>query len=177
MSRWADIPGWEGRYQVSDDGYVRSLVGLRGKPAPPHELKQKIDRYGYPVVCLRERPKKRMVYPTVHRLVATAFLPSPDNKPQVNHKNGIKTDNRVENLEWSTNAENIQHAFDTGLISKKNVSAGQKRRYEREEEHRLSAARIAGRKGIHKGSINKMVKAEDLPLYLNDGWELGYSKL
>lgn len=145
MSRWADIPGWEGRYQVSDDGCVRSLVGRRGESVLPHELKQKLDRYGYPVVCLRERPANRIEYPTVHRLVALAFIANPENKPQVNHKNGVKTDNRVENLEWSTNAENIQHAFDTGLISKEAGSAGQKRRYEREEERTASSDRMRAR--------------------------------
>lgn len=142
MSCWEDIPGWEGRYKVSDDGRVRSLVGKRGEHVIPHELKQKIDRYGYPVVCLRERASGRKKFPTVHRLVACTFLPNPDSKPQVNHKNGIKTDNRVENLEWSTNAENIQHAFDTGLISKAKVSEGQKRRYERCEERAASSSRM-----------------------------------
>lgn len=141
MRLWADVPGWEGRYEVSNDGLVRSWAGRHGDEAEPHILKQKIDRYGYPVVCLRNRAQCRIEYPTVHRLVALAFIENPEGKPQVNHKNGNKTDNRVENLEWATNAENIQHAHDMGLISKENLRAGQKRRYERPEEHELSVQR------------------------------------
>lgn len=143
MSRWADIPGWEGRYEVSDDGRVRSWWYGKKHLTVGRELKQKLDKYGYAVVCLHYGSTKK--HPTVHRLVASAFLPNTDGKPQVNHKNGIKTDNRVENLEWSTNVENIQHAFDTGLISKEAVSAGQKRRYEREEERKASSARMRAR--------------------------------
>lgn len=150
MRLWADVPGWEGRYKVSNDGLVRSWAGRHGDEAEPHILKQKIDRYGYPVVCLRNRAQCRIEYPTVHRLVALAFIENPEGKPQVNHKNGNKTDNRVENLEWATSAENIRHAFNTGLISKENVSAGQRRRYARLEEREQSRQRAIGRLCAHE---------------------------
>ena len=172
MSRWADIPGWEGRYEVPDDGRVRSWWYGKKRLTVGRELKQKTDRYGYPVVCLRHKEVKK--FPTVHRLVALAFLPNPYSKSQINHKNGVKTDNRVENLEWSTNAENIQHAFDMGLISRAKVSAGQQRRYDRPEERAASSQRMRGRKRVHKDNTTRMVSAESLPSLLREGWELGF---
>jgi hypothetical protein len=68
-------------------------------------------RYLY--VGLYDKPRKLLA--PVHRLVAEAFIPNPDNKPEVNHINGIKTDNRAENLEWVTRKENEAHAFRIGL--------------------------------------------------------------
>lgn len=73
------------------------------------KMKSAIDKNGYKRVRLLGQTKK------VHRLIAKAFIPNVENKPTVNHINGIKTDNTVENLEWATYKENIQHAFDTGL--------------------------------------------------------------
>lgn len=111
IEQWKPIEGSNGMYEVSNTGKVRSTN--YNKSGLTRELKQKINRYGYCVVTIHMEGKQK--YPTVHRLVANAFIPNPDNKPQVNHKSGIKTDNSVDNLEWSTVSENVQHAFDSGL--------------------------------------------------------------
>ena len=116
---WKPIEGTDGRYEVSNTGKVRSTN--YNKSGICRELKQKIDRYGYCVVTLHMDGKQK--YPTVHRLVAKAFIPNPENKPQVNHRSGVKTDNNVDNLEWSTTSENVQHAFDTGLKEKSIIHA------------------------------------------------------
>ena len=109
---WKDIEGYEGRYQVSNIGRVRSLsLGKIAKFRPEHHgrvLKPYLTRYGYYVVDLfYDTNKKR--HHLVHRLVAQAFIPNPDNLPQINHKNEIKTDNRVENLEWCTLVYNLTY--------------------------------------------------------------------
>ena len=94
---WRHIPGFEGNYLVSDVGQVWSI--RRGIC-----LKPKIDRYGYEVVTLSIKGKAYSR--TVHRLVAQAFLPNPNNLATVNHINENKVDNRVENLEWMSVADN-----------------------------------------------------------------------
>ena len=81
------------KYEVSDSGEVRTKLTGRVKAV-------KIDRYGYPTVCLSDGSKRS--YPTVHRLVAEAFIPNPEGLPQVNHKDENKQNNRAENLEWCT---------------------------------------------------------------------------
>lgn len=96
------------KYEVSTIGNIKSFNGKA-----PRILKPSPNKNGYLRVCIYIGDKKKNCF--VHRLVAQAFIPNPDNKPEVNHKNGIKTDNRVENLEWVTTSENVQHAFDTGL--------------------------------------------------------------
>lgn len=108
---WKDVKGYEGKYQISSNGFVKSLnFNHTGKEK---RLKNKINRKGYCYVTLYQDGKQS--YPGIHRLVAETFLPNPNNLEQVNHIDGNKKNNNVENLEWCTNLENMKHADRTGL--------------------------------------------------------------
>lgn len=117
---WKDIPGYEGLYQVSNLGIVKSYDRIvkhnKGGTAKRNGtvLKQSTNIWGYNMVTLCK--DKIQTGKSVHRLIAISFIHNPENKPQVNHKNGVKTDNRIENLEWVDAFENMAHAFKTGLI-------------------------------------------------------------
>lgn len=115
---WKDIPGYEGIYQASNLGNIKALCieKRRGRGIQKREeiiLKPSIKERGYLQVCLSVDSKR--VYTGIHRLVALAFIPNPENKPTVNHKDGNKGDNSVENLEWATHKEQTNHADKLGL--------------------------------------------------------------
>lgn len=113
---WRKIEGFS-NYEVSSEGRVKSLNWkLTGQERIMNGTKN-----NYIQVCLRNNPIKKMF--DVHRLVATAFIPNPDNKPCVNHIDGNKHNNRVENLEWCSHSENSLHAHKTGLnkVTDKNI--------------------------------------------------------
>lgn len=103
----------EKSYQISSFGRVKSLN--YNHTNQPKILKNNLQNTGYLAVSLNFNGKVKTI--SVHRLVAEAFIPNPDNKPFVNHINGIKTDNRAENLEWCTASENTNHGIKIGLIN------------------------------------------------------------
>jgi hypothetical protein len=119
-----DILGYEGLYQISSCGIVLSvrgdnLIGTRNRKSirEVRAVSQQLNYRGYPKVGLC-KDKKRTSH-RVHRLVATAFIPNPENKKEVNHIDGNKANNHYSNLEWATHSENVKHAYDTGLTKKK----------------------------------------------------------
>ena len=124
---WKSVVGYEGLYEVSNLGQVKSLERKvnhwkGGFRIVPEKILKISIRRKYLSVELNKNCKG--IKYSIHRLVADAFISNSENKNQVNHINGIKTDNRVENLEWVTGSENIIHAFKNGL---KNGIKGEKR--------------------------------------------------
>lgn len=113
---WKDVVGYESQYEVSNLGRVKSNGFFYQAEnnitcaISPRILKQRLNNDGYPVVGLKKNKKNKTL--RVHRLMAIAFLPNPENKTQVNHKNGIRHDCTLENIEWNTPQENIRHSFD-----------------------------------------------------------------
>ena len=111
---WRWIEGCEGRYQISNFGRVKSMPNCRRFEAKI--LKPWLNRQGYLIIdlCINGRGKH---FP-VHQLVARAFIPNPENKPEPNHEDGNKLNNFVGNLKWVTRAENVKHSFEMGLQPK-----------------------------------------------------------
>ena len=128
---WKDIQGYEGLYQVSNLGRVKSLGRFIDRLVTGNYwqeeriLKPNKTKHGYLMVALRKNNKPN--YFKVHRLVAITFIPNPENKPQIDHINAIKTDNTVNNLRWVTAKENVNNPLNmVHLIGKNHPMFGKK---------------------------------------------------
>ena len=144
MEIFYDIHGYEGLYQVSNLGNVKSLRNNK-------ILKSRKNRYGYLYVVFSVNMARKTF--SVHGLVAKVFIENKENKLEVNHKNGIKTDNRVENLEWCTLQENHRHARDNGLTIAGEKNGSSKLKWEEVEQIRreyIKGSAVTGTYGLAK---------------------------
>ena len=124
MEKWKDVAGYEGLYQVSNLGRIKSVERYRDNHGKPQIIHEKIKNTrtknsGYLITDLYKNNKRKSVM--IHRVVASAFLPVEEIKETVNHKDGNKFNNNVENLEWSSFSEQNKHFYKKGLKSKENI--------------------------------------------------------
>lgn len=142
MEVWKDVIAYEGLYKVSSCGNV--FIVSKNRNQTPLKVKN-----GYLLVDLCKSGSKKRI--SIHRLVAIHFLDNNENKPQVNHKNGIKTDNRLENLEWATASENQRHSINTGL---KKPRKGEECKYAKITEKDAIDIKYGYKAMIHKEIAN-----------------------
>ena len=176
---WRDVGGYEGHYQVSSFGRIRSLIGWNGHEYISRKKivsgwVQKTDvggSYKRRVVRLAKDGEREEI--KVHRLVAMEFIANPDNKPNINHKDGNPLNNCVDNLEWCTQKENIDHAILTGLRS---IDA-----YENEKEiidlyvSGISIREISNSFNSCQSTISKVISSAGLEIRGNSHYKNKYS--
>lgn len=161
IEEFADIPGYEGHYQISNLGNVRSI-----KKAPFIILKPMTATNGYLVACLWLHGKQRKLL--IHRLVANSFLDNPNGYPEINHIDEDKTNNCVDNLEWCTHLYNMNY----GAIKQK-ISDGNKGK-KLSEAHRAKMARSSSQhRWVNDGVSEKFVFINKVSDYLSNGWQKG----
>lgn len=174
---WFKLKNYEKLYEITKDGKVRRIAFDKIRTSNtlvsklPILLKPQYDKDGYLRVTLYDGKVKKCKY--VHRLVAETFIPNPNNYEQVNHKNGIKDDNRVENLEWCSQSYNIRHRIDVLGVSLKN-----NRRSKQVEQRTMdgeliktypSSKEAMRQTGFSQGHISEVCRGE-LKSYKNFIW-------
>ena len=155
--QWKFVPEFEGLYEVSNHGNVRSKTGVL-KPYAAYK--------GYLYIDLYNGSKKSRKKFSVHRLVALVWVPNPDNKPEIDHINGINTDNRAENLRWVTRSENCSNEntrYKNGVTRRKKVN-----QYTLDGElvkTWLSASEIYRETGYAQGNVSQCCRGEKKQMY------------
>ncbi len=161
---WRDVVGYEGLYQISNLGRVKSLLFGRERI-----LKTRYSLEGYAVIKLTKKDKGKTYH--IHKLLAQAFIPNPEHKPQVNHKDGNKMNNCLDNLEWVTNSENVKHSYKMGLIKSKRGSENVQSKLSDEDvsyirknykyrDKEFNAYKLAKRFGVSTSTIYRVVNNE-----------------
>lgn len=167
---WKTIPGFDGMYQISNFGRVRSYKGTHGgREDIPKLMKEHLNtkRYNQLGFCYKGKMKRILV----HRLVAEAFIPNPENKPFINHKDGVRSHNHIDNLEWVTQSENMRHSYD---VLKQPLPPGTPKSIRCVETGKTykSAADAQRDTGVSKANIGKVALAKG-----TGGRRLGHTNL
>ena len=144
---WKSIKEYDNLYLISNHGIVK-IIKIK------NNLKPEINVSGYLRVGLSKNGIRKHFL--VHRLVAIAFIPNPDNKPLVNHKDGIKANNRVDNLEWVTSSESLKHAYRIGLKNPTSLKG------ETNPNHKLTENQVLSIHGLY---LSGMKQKEIAKLY------------
>lgn len=175
MEEWRPVRGLEDNYEVSNLGRVRRIKSGCGT-YEGRILNFLNHSNGYVIAPMTLNSKKHRRY--VHRMVAEAFIPNPDGKPEVNHIDGNKHNNCVDNLEWATRSENNRHMFRTGLVDMAKFAESKRKPKSETTKQRMSIAQKGNQKS--KGLIwvanhdeLRRVKPEDLEEYLSRGYTKG----
>ena len=174
MEKWKDIEGYEGLYQVSNMGRVKSLNYNR--TGEEKILKSRKDRGGYLRVSLSKEGKVKTF--KVHRLVAQAFIPNPNNLPQVNHKDEDKQNNCVENLEWCNRSYNCNYGSRNERMAKsKSIPILQFSKTGEFIRKWDSAMQVERELGFNHGSISKCLKGKKYKLVGGYKWRYHYKSI
>lgn len=160
MEVWKDIPEYEGHYQASNLGKIRSIK------RSTQILKGDYQRNGYKRVYLWKNGNKRNLL--VHRLVALTILPNPNDYSDINHIDEDKSNNRIDNLEWCSRRYNMNY----GQVKEKISIANRGRKPHKNQLIKLSNS-SKNRKWISKGNVEKFIKISNIPFFIAAGWKIG----
>jgi hypothetical protein len=177
---WKDIPSFENYYQASNLGRLRSvdrtIVKIDKKTGKEISFGKKgriltLNFHHSQYLMANLSKKGEQTSCSVHRLIAMTFIPNNKNHPIVNHKNGIKTDNNINNLEWMNNSENVKHAVDTGLLKNPSGEEHGSCKYTNEDILKMRDLYSNGKTQVEIGKIMNMPRARVWEIVHRKTWK------